>query len=45
MRVFLDECVPEPLSRLLERLVEPEHEVASVASVNWGGQERRFADS
>jgi len=35
MKLFLDECVPEPLIELIKSLVKPDHEVDSVANRNW----------
>jgi len=38
MRLFLDECVPEPIFGLLQHLLKPDHEVASTATAHWGGK-------
>jgi hypothetical protein len=38
MRVFLDECVPQALLGLLERIARPGHQVDSAHSVGWVGK-------
>lgn len=38
MRLFLDECVPEPVFGLVQRLLKPDHEVDSTITTHWGGK-------